>query len=268
MSGFSSQWLEVREPVDFAARSEEVLSAVAYYFGNDQSLRITDIGCGTGSTVRAINTFLSIAPDWHLVDNDAELLELAKKNIGETEPRLSLADLSVSIDVLFENSPNLITTSAFLDLVSRDWLSTFVQNITEQKIPFYAALTYDGRTECTPEHVSDHKILDAFNQHQRTNKGFGPSLGPQAAKTAIDLFKDAGYIVTSARSDWVGDSQHKVFQHMLIEGWHSAACEIEPENAKLFDEWFQDRKELIDTGNSTLEVGHMDFFAVPSEQAS
>ncbi len=265
MSGFSTQWLDAREPVDHAARNGEILSAILNYFSDKNLLRITDIGCGTGSTLRALKPLMSSKLEWHLIDNDDALLASARQAAGGDKILFSSGDLSQSLNLVFDQQPSLITTSAFLDLVSHNWLEYLCREVTQRNIPFYAALSYDGRNICQPPHIHDEAVLTAFNQHQKRDKGFGPALGPAAADTAVSLFEDAGYLVTTGPSDWIGDSNHPVFQQMLLEGWHAAASEIEPENGKLFDNWLADRKKLISTGNSTIKVGHLDFFAVPRD---
>lgn len=263
MSGFSAEWLALREPIDHRARSEEVLAGVAGWFARDEALRITDIGSGTGSTLRALKPILPQKIAWHLVDHDDALLDVAKGEAQGDRVDFSLADLSKSLDAMFKEQPNLITTSAFLDLVSGDWLENMVNEITSRKIPFYAALTYDGRAACDPELGTDKAILEAFNTHQTTDKGFGNALGPDAADTTIELFKKAGYQVTQATSDWVGNAKHKAFQIMLLQGWYEAACEIEPAKSADFKDWLLERINLIENQEASLFVGHKDIFAVP-----
>lgn len=265
MSGFSAEWLALREPIDHSARSEEILAGVAGWFAQDEALRITDIGSGTGSTLRALKPILPKRIAWHLVDNDDALLEVAKGEAKGDRVEFSLADLSRSLDALFKGQPDLITTSAFLDLVSNDWLENMVQEVTARKIPFYAALTYDGRSGCDPVLKIDTDILAAFNSHQKTDKGFGQALGPDAADTTVRLFQAAGYQVSVAKSDWVGNAKHKAFQMMLLQGWHDAACEIEPEKSNVFKDWLLERINLIENQKASLFVGHKDIFAVPVE---
>ena len=263
MSGFSAEWLALREPIDHSARSEEVLAGVAGWLSQDTTLRITDMGSGTGSTLRALKPILPQKIIWHLVDNDDALLDVAKIEAKGDEVDFSLTDLSKSLDALFSHSPDIITTSAFLDLVSQEWLETMVLEITARRIPFYAALTYDGRAGCDPKLAADADVLTAFNTHQKTNKGFGEALGPDAATTAIELFKKAGYQVNYTKSDWIGNSSHKAFQIMLLQGWRDAAKEIELKKSDYFNEWFLKRLNLIENSDATLFVGHKDFFAVP-----
>ena len=263
MSGFSAEWLALREPIDHRARSEEVLAGLAGWFMQDKTLNITDMGSGTGSTLRALKPVLPQKISWHLVDYDTALLEVAKAEAQGDEVAISLSDLSSTLDALFHHQPELITTSAFLDLVSHEWLENMVREITKRKIPFYAALTYDGRAGCDPALEADKGVLEAFNQHQRTDKGFGPALGPEAADITIRLFEQAGYQVNSGNSDWVGNSSHKPFQRMLLQGWRDAAIEINPGDESKFNEWFLQRLNLIENSNASVFVGHKDIFAVP-----
>lgn len=264
MSGFSAQWLSLREPVDHRARSEAILAGVAGWFSRDKALKITDIGSGTGSTLRALKPVLSQQLSWHLVDHDDALLDVARKEADGDAVSFTLADLSQSLEALFEGDPDLITTSAFLDLVSREWLAWMVREITTRKIPFYAALTYDGRAACDPVLEHDAKVLEAFNAHQKTDKGFGSALGPDAAGMAVSLFEEAGYSVSVEQSDWIGNKDHKAFQKMLLEGWAGAASEMAPDVTAEHQAWLKERVRLIDEKDATLFVGHKDIFAVPA----
>ncbi|MEM7289484.1 MAG: class I SAM-dependent methyltransferase [Pseudomonadota bacterium] len=263
MSEFSSNWLDLREPLDHAARSDTILSAVGHYFLNDGPLTIADIGSGTGSTMRALSPTISNLTHWNLIDADAALLEKAAKTKGFGQVTCHVADLSQSLEAVLDTKPNLVTTSAFLDLVSADWLETFIDAIVQHNLPFYAALTFDGRASCNPAHALEPAILDAFNQHQKTDKGFGASLGPDAADVAIDLFQQNGYRVNSETSDWLAASDHWQFQSLLLEGWRDVAIEMEPENTEDYRNWYADRLERIKARNLEVMVGHIDFFAIP-----
>ena len=67
MSGFSAEWLALREPYDQAARSRSVLDAVrAALCPACRGVRVTDLGCGTGSTLRAVAPLLPAHQHWRL----------------------------------------------------------------------------------------------------------------------------------------------------------------------------------------------------------
>ena len=265
MSKFSSEWLELREPVDHAARSEEIVSALCHYFLNDRQLIIADIGGGTGSTQRVLSPAMPQELAWHVLDNDPDLILEARNKPGGENTTFSSVDLANSITPVFEPVPDLVATSAFLDLVSLTWLEILVSEITHRRIPFYAALSYDGRLRCHPTHPLDDEIFAAFNKHQKTDKGFGPALGPDAAKSAKKLFENCGYTVFEAESNWEAGPQHADFLSHLIHGWHNAACEIREAEQSEFGTWLSSREEEINIGKLSVFTGHKDLLAVPPE---
>jgi len=77
MTGFSADWLTLREPFDMRARNASVLDAVAVSLATYPSARIVDLACGTGSTLRALSARLPLRQNWNLVDNDLGLLARA-----------------------------------------------------------------------------------------------------------------------------------------------------------------------------------------------
>ena len=74
MSGFSADWLALREPHDLRARSPAVVDAVAASLEPLSSVRIVDLACGTGATLRALSPHLPARQNWKLIDNDLSLL--------------------------------------------------------------------------------------------------------------------------------------------------------------------------------------------------
>jgi len=78
MSGFSADWLALREPYDARARNRDVLDSVATAaVAAGDAVAVVDLACGTGSTLRAIAPRLPPRQDWRLVDNDLSLLARA-----------------------------------------------------------------------------------------------------------------------------------------------------------------------------------------------
>ena len=263
MSGFSPAWLDLREPLDHAARSEIVLSAVAHYFLHQEKLQLIDLASGTGSTIRGVKPHLGQSLEWRLTDNDGALLKHAADRLEGECVTFAKTDLASNPDLFSSQQPDLVTTSAFLDLVSESWLHRFISQITPLEIPFYAALTYDGRTTYGPKHDLDDIVLSAVNAHQKTDKGFGPALGPDAARTAIIALRECGYLISEEKSDWRSGAVHGEFQSEFVKGCYNTACEILPDLTPALEQWLAFRLDQIAKGASEIVVGHIDFFAVP-----
>jgi len=266
MSGFSAEWLALREPYDRAARNASVLAAVTSAFRGQQSIAIVDLACGTGSTLRAIGRELPPRQSWRLVDNDLGLLAQAS-TLGRP-PQLSVTtrpvDLVRDLELALEAPLDLVTTSALLDLVSPEWLDRLIVETAARRLPVYAALSYDGRVVIEPDERFDRELVAGFNLHQRTDKGFGPALGPAAAARAVERFEHFGYGVLRERSDWVFAADDRDIQDELFTGWAGLGALTAGLSADEIAGWLARRRAHLAAGRSRLRIGHVDIFARPS----
>jgi SAM-dependent methyltransferase len=265
MSGFSAEWLALREPHDRAARSRPVLDALAAAFAGRFAVTVVDLACGTGSTWRAISSLLPERQNWRLVDNDLSLLGRAA---GATAPagaeiKTVPIDLARDLEAALDGPVDLVTASALLDLVSAEWLERFVVETAARRLPVYAALSYDGRAVLAPQDPGDIAVLAALNRHQLIDKGFGAALGPAAAATAIKRFEQTGYRVVQGTSDWVFGPADGDIQLQLIGGWALAAEQMGALSSAQLRDWRAHRVDFVVRGESTIRVGHVDFFAEP-----
>jgi SAM-dependent methyltransferase len=266
MSGFSADWLALREPYDLRARNSAVLDAVTAFFERRTSLNVVDLACGTGSTLRAISPRLPARQSWTLMDNDLDLL--ARAASASPKPGIAVTavplDLNQQFEAAFEGKVDLVTTSALLDLVSEAWLHRLAVAVTDSSIPFYAALSYDGRVTFTPPDPFDAAIARSVDAHQHTDKGFGPALGPAAADFALTRFEALGYSAIPGASDWAMGPEDRDLQTELLGGWAMAAHDIGTLSGEDIRAWLTRRRAMIAAGRSALLVGHVDFFATPS----
>jgi hypothetical protein len=266
MSGFSAQWLALREPYDLRARNGAVLNAVAAVFRDQPAVAVVDLACGAGASVRAIGPRLPPRQSWRLVDNDLGLL--ARTAALAQPPRLSVTaqavDLARDLELALDGPLDLITCSALLDLVSAEWLERLVVEAAARRLPVYAALSYDGRAALAPSDAFDADMVAAVNRHQRRDKGFGPALGPQATAVAVARFEAVGYAVVQGRSDWMFASQDNAIQDSILAGWATAARELGDVPVDRIAAWFTHRRELVADGRAHLQVGHVDIFAAPT----
>jgi hypothetical protein len=263
MSGFSACWLAMREPYDQAARNGAVLDAVAAAFAGASTAAVTDLGCGTGATMRAIAPRLPPRQSWRLIDNDEALLEAARRAApAGTSITTAAVDLACAIEQTL-GSCDLVATSALLDLVSAAWIDRLVAYLARLTLPFYAALSCDGVVTLTPETRHDEAVIAAVNCHQRTDKGFGTALGPDAAWTVPERFSRAGFAVIAGRSDWRFGPHDRNIQMEMLTGWSGAAREIGVDSS-ILEEWLHERRNHLAAGRSQMRVGHIDFFAIPT----
>src|SRR5688572_31509 len=211
-----SPWLAVRETADRTARSTELASAVVNTLPRDRTMRILDLGAGTGSNMRYLWGYLNGPQDWLLVDSDAALLSEANvrtEAAQQTVPRTTLGYLRIETRTMnlgpFDQPEiflgrDLVTASALLDLTSEAWIGEVARMCRVVGAVALFALTYDGRSGCDPADPDDEMIRELMNRHQRHNDhGFGRAAGPDATDAAERAFRAEGYNVRRASSDWV-----------------------------------------------------------------
>jgi hypothetical protein len=230
---------------------------------------------------------LAGAQDWLLVDRDPTLLgQVASETAGWASgmgldaraagrclairgPRLACcatlvrADLTERLEALPFEGVDLVACSALLDLVSGPWLARLLAQCRRHGCAFLAALSYDGSVTWAPADPDDDRVRNLVNRHQRTDKGFGPALGPAATAFAARRLARLGYRVRAASSPWRLGPGEAALQEALLEGWTTAARELVPEAGTSLGDWAYRRLSLIRRGESRLTVGHLDLFAVP-----
>ena len=262
---FSADWLALREPADRASRSIRLTRALADVFSQRAELRILDLGAGTGANMRFLAPHLPGRQSWLLVDHDRALL--ARVPTSADGPRrvetchLDLNSLNGDAGRECFSGRALVTASALLDLVSAEWLRALAARCRDTRAAVLFALNYDGRIQFSPEEPEDAEVRELVNQHQRTDKGFGVALGPDAPAAAERFLVSLGYRVERERSDWVLEPDSHELQRQLIDGWARAAAEIAPERSGLIDGWRTRRLAHVAAGRSRLVVGHVDLAA-------
>lgn len=259
MSGFDPSWLALREAYDHAVRDAGLTAAFVKALGPSPDL--IDLGCGTGSNLRFLAPHLQASQRWICVDYDPVLLDVlgANKPSGVEVGTVCL-DLAKKLDDLAIEPGVGVTAAALLDLTSKSWLDRLAAHC--HRHPVLMTLSFDGRMIWDPVDPDDEAMLSAFLEHQRGDKGFGPSLGPDAADHLAQCFQDVGNDVRLAPSDWVFAGADRSIQLALLDGMAGAAAEIDPSLPTLA--WKGRRLALIEGERSSLTVGHLDLLSLPT----
>ena len=278
MGDFSATWLRLREPVDLRSRNRRVADALHEEFAARPAIRAVDLGCGAGANLRATAPLLGPRQHWTLLDNDAALLDRAREDVAgwadaaaSTPEGLVLSRGGQTITVQFRQADiaqdaarhgalgdtvDLVTASAFFDLVSPAFIETLVAATARRSAALYAVLTFNGLQDWSPPHAADERIRRAFNAHQGRDKGFGPAAGPQATALLAGAFGAAGYRVTSGDSPWRIGPGDDALLLQLDAGVAAAVAETGLLDPAALAAWQAHRR-------SGAQVGHADLLALP-----
>ncbi|MBM3609229.1 MAG: SAM-dependent methyltransferase [Alphaproteobacteria bacterium] len=277
MSGFSAEWLALREGVDHRSTNAQLRARLAQHFADRDVLEIVDLGAGSGSNLRGLAPFLNQRQHWRLAEYDPALIAAARVRLSawadsvrekgdalllrkgnrEIEVEFCQTDLSSGVESVLETSTALVTAAAFFDLVSKTFIEGFCAGIAQRKLAFYTVLTYDGREEWTPAHEADADMLAAFHAHQATDKGFGAAAGPAATQALRMGFERAGYNVATAASDWRLAQADASLIRELAKGSASAVAETGKLAPQRIESW---RMARLDA--QSCLIGHQDLLAL------
>lgn len=261
MSGFSVEWLDLREPADSAARDGELLQLTRLWLQRFSAPVLLDLGAGTGSTLRAVSSAQIAQAKWRLVDLDNALLGEALARHSKTHPLAIYPQDLNQVEQLPFAEVNLVTASAFFDLASAAFCDALMDQLVEHRIGLYAALNYDGITRWSPAHPLDEVVLAAFNRDQLRDKGMGPALGPGATEYLARRLRNAGFAVHTAQSPWRLSGEQKPMVENLVEGIANAVAADPQISSEALQDWRLFRLQSI--GSGTCVVGHQDLLALP-----
>ncbi len=264
MSGFSLEWLRLREPFDAAARDPELTRRFAATL--PMGPRLLDLGAGSGANPRFLAGRLGRPQEWLLVDGDAELLAAAEGSSDDASWRVTTLqlDLARELDRLDFAEFDGIVASALLDLVSAAWLDDLAARLVAARRPILVTLTIDGRIAWRPPAIEDALVATAFARHQQRDKGFGPALGAAAAAHLARRLAAAGYEVATAHSDWQVGSAEVTMLLAVISGFAAAAHEAAPDQSGTIAAWTAHRQAAARAGALSLMLGHVDLLGVPA----
>jgi SAM-dependent methyltransferase len=280
VSAFDATWLTLREPYDHAARSAKLADRFAAAVG--AAPHLIDLGCGTGSNLRYLAPRIRGPQRWLCVDHDPALLNAARRALldwgnrkswrsrgggddvilvrrgGEIAVGFVLGDLSR--DALPDrDGADGLSASALLDLTSAAWLDRLAAWC--RRMPVLMALSFDGRLGFEPAAQEDRTIRERFVAHQRTEKGFGPALGPDAAPYLADRLTACGHEVVLEPADWRLGPKDRPLLGATLEGIVRAAREMA--NDPSLERWATRRRQQLAAGDLRLTIGHLDLLALP-----
>ena len=155
MSGFcarSGSTCASRRTIARATASSS--SALAKHFDGWRPITVVDLGCGTGSNLRATAPLLGPEQHWTLVDHDQALLDAAAERLAawadgadRQDGKLALFKGAKRINVEFRRADlaarsrsragpnaNLVTASALFDLVSAEFIARFAAAVAAAQV--------------------------------------------------------------------------------------------------------------------------------------
>jgi len=266
MSGFSSEWLALREPFDIAARDDELANSfLAHVAQVARAGPVVDLGAGAGSNISRLSILaagLGHKLRWRHVDNDGALLAVARKRFnGDGAVDIAPIDISHALEDALQGA-SAVTCAALLDLVSAAWINQLADRLANGRLPLLALLSYDGRMQWSLADASDCILARAFHRDMLSDKGFGPALGPDAAFALNGALAERGAATQLRDSFWrIAASDSAMLTAMNASLSAAALRAADGPERSAITAWSARRARQIAGGEVSLVVGHQELLA-------
>ncbi len=261
---YAPEWLQLREPVDAAARSYDLLDPPdPARQPARRGLVVHDIGCGTGSMGRWLAPRLDGTQHWVLHDRDP-ICCTSPPSPPRARRRRQPCHRRDPARRRRPAHPGragrriLVTASALLDVLTREEVGTLAAACAGAGCPALLTLSVAGRVELTEPHPLDTEITEAFNAHQRR----GGLLGPEAVTAAAEAFTEHGATVRLNPSPWRLGPEEAALTEQWLRGWVGAAVEERPELAERAGAYLAERLQACARRKLRVTVHHTDLLAL------
>ena len=260
MHKFNNTWLFKREKIDNLSKNKLIIQNINKSLKNHNEINIIDLGTGTGSNFRYLSKKIKYNNQyWTLMDISKSSLKEARANtqINKKIKNISIKNHDVIQNISTTNFSNydVVTGSAFLDIMPKKWFKSFYLKNINTKIVYFS-INYDGYFNFFPKHHLDNSVMNLFNSDQKSKKVNNlKAVGPDCS-LIIDSFFSKTHKTYSLKSNWTQITD-KMFQLMFLD-----FCKKVINKNNKYSEWLQFRKEKIIDNKSKLTVQNKDFLAI------
>ena len=262
MHKFENSWLYQREKIDNLSKNLTLIDKINCELKDLKNISILDLGTGTGSNFRFLSKKIKHKNEsWTLMDISSSSLQEANKYItlNKKIKKVSLKynDIIKNIKKTNFNKFDLVTGSAFLDIMPHNWFKDFHRLNQNTKI-IYFSINYDGYFKFYPRHSFDNNLLKLFNKDQKTKKnGKVKAVGPDCGEIIMSYFSKT-HKTFLLNSNWL-DKNNKNFQLMFLNFCKNV---INKNKEIRLHEWLEFKKAKIIKNKSKLLVHNKDFLAI------
>jgi len=263
MHEFNNNWLKLRESVDKKSRNLKIIELINKKFNSYNSVSIIDLGTGAGSNYNYLKPKLKFYQNWLFTDISINSMNYFKQNLNLSKKiittKFQIFDVIKDLDKIKFQTFDIVTGSAFLDILPRNWFYRFHKFNSKTEIILFA-LNYNGNFKFFPKHKYDKNIVNLFNKDQKTDKGIGDkAVGPDCSSLINNTFKRTHHTYLM-NSNWDVEKNYQFQKYFLY------FCSKVIENNKVdYSSWLNFRYNCIKQRTSRLILQNTDFLAIKKQ---
>jgi len=284
-------WLAQRFRFDMASRSKQLERQFLQNLPSKTSLRLVDLGSGTGANFFYLANKIPHEQHWILVDHSKQLLAelpenfrrfascsdqntlttwLSRLHSGDIRFEVVEGDFYQIASKLFDNTFDAITANAVFDLSSLGQFRQLIETISASascEAQLYFTLHLNRELKFRPNHPLDDAVRDAYHQHMARPQQFGNAMGADAAEQMKQVLITRSRKVEATASPWQIPQKQKTFFRHNLDFMRSAllGSESSPALKEDFKAWFalryQQLSEKPPLDQLEFFIGHEDILA-------
>ena len=260
MHEFDNNWLKLRETVDKKSRNLRIIKLINKKFNYNDTISIIDLGTGAGSNFNYLKSKLKFYQNWFFTDISSNSMNYFKINLKLSnkiiKTKFQNFDVIKNLDRIEFKKFDIVTGSAFLDILPRNWFYKFHKFNTQTEIVLFA-LNYNGDFKFFPKHKYDNNIVELFNKDQKTDKGIGnKAIGPDCNYLINNVFKKTHHT-------YLMNSKWNVLKNYQFQKYFLYFCgKVIDKNKVDYSSWLEFRYNCIKEKNSRLILQNNDFLAI------
>ena len=285
-----AQWLAHRFACDAEARHDEIEHKFLDFFRQHQtSLKIVDIGSGTGANVRYYFDKIPHAQEWTLIEQSTYLLEECRHSLSafaqehnyswqaqgdaflltDTEEKTATIKLVPGRLEHIEQLTDLphtdvVTANAVFDLLSFEQFDALVSTLARHDVCLLATLNY-YETSFLPFSDQDHRFTHWYHMHMKRPQPMGIAMGPDCSAEMLDLLAQHHMMIEQEGSQWhlkkCDLTMHRYILHFMKQA--ISELSLSQEEQRDFNAWLDRKKELCRQRELEIIIDHSDIFACP-----
>ena len=146
----------------------------------------------------------------------------------------------------------MISYSAALDIMSKSSIHSALKRIKKNNV-LYFSLCFNGLVRWTPTNTFDKYILTFFNNHQRSDKGFGKALGHKSIEFIRKKAEKLNLKIVVEDSPWIVKNKSykdKVFMKRYLLDIKKSLFHMEGIDRDILRECYQEKNCLLYTSQS------------------
>ena len=129
MHEFNTNWLKLRESVDKKSRNLKIIQLISKKFNNNYPVSIIDLGTGAGSNFNYLKPKLKFNQKWVFTDISLNSMNYFKRNLKLSnkiiKTKFQIFDVIRDLDKIKFKTFDIVTGSAFLDILPKSWFYKF-----------------------------------------------------------------------------------------------------------------------------------------------